>query len=925
MVSIVADGRFGTAGDRDAEPNIGASARFVSGGFVSVFRLSNDAIKAQLYDAAGQPVGGLIEVSASGMQPDVAVLTSGGWAVVWNTVSGDQVRSAVFDANGARVAPDTAVSAQASAPFESVGNPHVSTGANDSFTVNWNLSTPVGSASLNLRVVDGGNTPLTPTLVVRSGPGVSGDTTTLADGRELIVTGARDQDGNSSRIKVAIFDASANRVTDDNFVNISSTAANVFRPELTQLADGRLLVSWTEYFGGSNYVMRGGLYDANGTALGQEFTRPGILADVAALDDGGFVVAGNTFGDAPLVQVFDAAAQPLGAAFSAFDTNGRSPQATVLTPFGTNDFGVYVSYRDSATGVADTAFRTYQSVTSGTAGADVIVGTPGFDIIKGLAGDDRLSGLGGDDLLIGGAGADRLDGGAGFDTISYEDSDAAVAVNLATGAAVGGTASGDVLVSIESVVGSSFDDALIGDGGANRLEGGGGNDRLVGLGGADVLVGGSGVDLVDYSASAAGVRVGLLGQRGEGGDAAGDTLFEIENLRGSAFNDILGGSIAANRLEGLAGDDVLLGSVNADILDGGEGRDEASYAGSANRVVINLAAGTVQGGDAQGDTLISIENVSGSNQNDTLNGDAGANLLNGLAGDDLLAGQGGDDTLNGGAGADALFGNAGMDILSGGDGNDYLDGQEDGDFILGGAGNDRLFGGTGVDLLGGEDGNDELHGGADGDNLYGGAGSDVILGEDGDDFIDGQQDGDFILGGAGNDRLYGGGGVDLLGGEDGDDQLFGGANSDNLYGGGGADAVFGEDGDDFLFGGAGSDILGGNGGSDRMGGGDGADTFLYFSTLDSSTIGGGADVIADFLSDTDKIDLSAIDANVTAAGDQAFNFIGVNNQGGPAGTLRIGFIQNVGIFLFGDTDDVLGADLIINVGTFALQGADFVL
>ena len=102
-------------------------------------------------------------------------------------------------------------------------------------------------------------------------------------------------------------------------------------------------------------------------------------------------------------------------------------------------------------------------------------------------------------------------------------------------------------------------------------------------------------------------------------DAAGDQLRDIENLIGSAHADILVGD---------GGDNVLEGGDGADKLDGGTGRDTASYKGSSAAVNVTLATGgTVDGGDATGDSLAGIENLIGSAQGDTLVGDDGANVL----------------------------------------------------------------------------------------------------------------------------------------------------------------------------------------------------------------------------------------------------------------------------------------------------------
>jgi hypothetical protein len=72
---------------------------------------------------------------------------------------------------------------------------------------------------------------------------------------------------------------------------------------------------------------------------------------------------------------------------------------------------------------------------------------------------------------------------------------------------------------------------------SNVITGNSGNNFLAGLGGADTLDGGAGTDTASYAASAAGVNVGLATGLDSGGDAQGDTLINIENLTGSAFND----------------------------------------------------------------------------------------------------------------------------------------------------------------------------------------------------------------------------------------------------------------------------------------------------------------------------------------------------------------------------------------------------
>lgn len=299
-----------------------------------------------------------------------------------------------------------------------------------------------------------------------------------------------------------------------------------------------------------------------------------------------------------------------------------------------------------------------------------VIGSEAGDRITGSAGSNHLEGRGGEDLITGGGGGDVLDGGDGQDTVSYADATAGVAVVLLTGDGVRGQALGDVYISIENVVGSDFDDILIGDDGANKLEGGRGNDVMIGGAGADRMDGGYGVDIVSYSNALSGVTVRLDLQGGSGGDAEGDRYANIENVNGSAFDDVIHGDGWSNVLRGFDGNDKLSGGASNDILMGGAGADElrgddegatvqgfdtASYEDAKAGVRTDLLAGRGFTGDAAGDTYFSIEGLTGSAFSDLLNGDNGDNTLNGAAGNDRLAGRGGADRLTGGNGADRFI------------------------------------------------------------------------------------------------------------------------------------------------------------------------------------------------------------------------------------------------------------------------------
>ncbi len=571
--------------------------------------------------------------------------------------------------------------------------------------------------------------------------------------------------------------------------------------------------------------------------------------------------------------------------------------------YGGASSGVTASLSDASANTGEASGDTYASIEN-------LYGSGFDDVLTGDAGANRIHGGAGDDVVEGGAGRDRLDGGAGEDTLSYAGSDAGVYVGLLTRRVWGGDASGDTISNFEHVLGSAHGDTLAGDEGANRLSGGAGNDRLYGFGGDDTLEGGAGADTVDgdsgedtasYAGSGAGVNVSLATGRGQGGDAEGDRLVEIEHLVGSGFDDTLTGDARGNRLaggagadtlSGGAGDDVLEGGVGADRLDGGAGEDTLSYAGSDAGVNVNLATGAVSGGDAEGDTISGFEHVVGSAYGDTLVGDDGANRLSGGAGSDTLFGEGGDDHLFGGAGADTLSGGAGDDVLEGGAGADTLDGSsgEDtasyagsdagvdvslvtGDGEGGDAEGDRL---NGIEHLVGSGFDDTLTGDARGNRLAGGAGADTLSGGAGDDVLNGGAGADLLDGGAGEDtlsyagsdagvnvilstrRVWGGDAEgdtisnfehvlgsahgDRLAGDAGANRLSGGAGVDRLYGYGGDDHLFGGTGVDWLYGGSGDDVLDGGAGADTLSGGAGADTLVGSIGSDVLTGGAGEDM-----------------------------------------------------------------------------------
>jgi Ca2+-binding RTX toxin-like protein len=481
----------------------------------------------------------------------------------------------------------------------------------------------------------------------------------------------------------------------------------------------------------------------------------------------------------------------------------------------------------------------------GQAGDDTLNGDAGNDSLFGGVGNDVLKGGSGKDTLSGGAGADTLDGGIGVDTVTYGDSGPVFIDRNMASTSWSGDAQGDSFTSIEAFVLSSSDDSFYGSGGVDTVDGGNGADVLFGRGGKDILSGGN-------------------------------------------------------------GDDLLSGDAGADTLSGGDGFDVAWYKDATARVSIDLTQVSSSWiGDAKGDVLTSIEGFGLTDFDDIFRGDANANMVAGVAGDDILYGGGGDDFLMGGLGNADIF--SGNDVLSGGDGNDDLFGGDGNDVLTGGAGADTLDGGDGDDTVTYSDATSavtiDLN---DSSTTWGGDASgdsftsieafvlspfnDVFVGTDGAETVEGGGGNDLLVGGGGNDLLIGGAGADtLLGGNGFDfawykdapagvsidltqassswtgdargdvltsiegfaltafaDIFRGDDNANEIVGLGGDDILYGGGGDDLLIGGRGNEVdqeVNGAlfGGNDFLSGGDGDDVLAGGLGTDTLTGGAGND------------------------------------------------------------------------------------
>jgi Ca2+-binding RTX toxin-like protein len=217
-------------------------------------------------------------------------------------------------------------------------------------------------------------------------------------------------------------------------------------------------------------------------------------------------------------------------------------------------------------------------------------GVPGNDKLYGGGGYDKLYGDQGNDTLNGGSDNDTLDGGEGFDFADYSSAPGAVRVDLfdpgKNSGAASGAAGNDILVNIEGIFGSNFNDTLEGQNGNNILYGGNGNDfvdggigydTLYGEDGNDTLVGGSNNDFLDG---------------GSGNDA----------VYGGFDNDTLYGGNGNDTLYGEEGTDTLIGGLGNDSLVGGDGYDRLN--GYGTTVTNDSQFDTLNGGAGRDDFIL---------------------------------------------------------------------------------------------------------------------------------------------------------------------------------------------------------------------------------------------------------------------------------------------------------------------------------
>ncbi len=478
----------------------------------------------------------------------------------------------------------------------------------------------------------------------------------------------------------------------------------------------------------SSHADHGGVYD---TVTGEKIadtttfawdpartTEEAKLRFFSYYDDN--VASYSTYWYAPSIRVLDSNGAP-GPNILSIEGWPSDPYGQLILPDFNSTFGygygnsvysdIKITTGTGAVTLADNpAAPTVEGPGSGSLSRlndDIYVGNNGNDVLRGYYGWDWLDGQAGHDSIYGGNGNDVLIGRDGNDRLYGENDDDRLD---------GGNGN-------DLIYGGNGDDIIYYSSGTNTFDGGAGIDTLSFEGLEEKLGGVGGYDL----------RVVLYNSPSQYSYLADDNLVGLENLTGSKFKDLLYGNNGVNVITGLAGDDLLhgfngndtlVGGSGADILNGEDNSDTASYRDAASGVSVSLRTGEASGGDAEGDTFISIENLEGSEFADILEGSTGTSTLTGLGGNDIFKATSGATAYKGGEGIDSVEftgstvavsvnlangtgsgGNAtgdtfeGIEWLIGSDSNigDVLSGTDGEERFQGGIGNDTLQGARGDD------------------------------------------------------------------------------------------------------------------------------------------------------------------------------------------------------------------------------------
>ena len=728
-------------------------------------------IYAQRFSAAGVKLGAetLVnhDVVSTQSMPHVTALTGGGYVVVWDTKYGLDGSSFGIDMqaysnNGVKIGVETRVNTT-TANDQII--PSISALADGSFVVCWESKVQdyTDTYGVYLQHFNAAGAPIGGEL--RANTTVIGNQTEgviagLNDNGWVVAWTSEDQDGSGTGIYAQRYSSNGAKSGTEFRVN-TTTTYNQSEAAIAVLADGTYIITWSnETVAGTTdiYMQRFNTapltfhnYGAE-TLVNTTTDHTQGNASIAALSDGGYVIAWESYGqDNPAdawtggvyLQRYDALGHALGNETLVNTTTAASQAEPSVVATSGGGFRISWTSIDQDGSMAGVFHRDYGPAAS-------------------LAGGQQVIGTFGDDVMDGGTGGDLMWGGYGNDTytidnffdIAFEKANEGTDVVWSS---VDHTLEANVenmlLTAAVTGTGNALDNVITGNSGFNTLIGLDGNDTLDGGTGLDNLFGGPGNDTYALDDAGDVASEETIAGTDDGGTDTVRVGFSytlgahIENLVLMGAGNVDGtGNELNNTVTGNSGNNNLNGGTGADSLIGGDGND-VYYVDDTTDLVVEAPGGGT-------DTVISslafyqlTANVE--------------NLV--LAGTGNLQGEGNslDNVLTGNSGNNALDGDIGADIMDGGAGDDAYTVDNAGDLVVEAAGNGTDFVNSYVTYnMAGADtefltlmGTDALNGYGNylGNHIYGNSGSNTLTGGGGDDFLDGGLGTDTMLGGAGND------------------------------------------------------------------------------------------------------------------------------------------------------------------------------
>jgi Ca2+-binding RTX toxin-like protein len=520
-------------------------ARLAGGGAVAIWSsaastsdYAQGVIMAQILDAAGQPVGGEFQVSPPGQQtadhsfdiihftrPEAMQLANGNILMVWSDATNGQyeVYGRLYDSTGTALPGGPILLTD-----EPVGAWQVhgtlAPDANGGFRLTYQSAYQSGDGGYGqfMRAFDANGVPTGASVNVNTyttWDQGNGEPTRLTDGGHVVVWISLHQDESdppaeghvASNVYLQRYDAAGAPVGGETLVHPGYTTDVQGRPDVTALADGGYVVTWHSWGNdGDSFGIFSRRYDAAGNAgaevqVNETTAMSQRLPRVAALDDGGYVIAWQSLGQdgdqtGIYYRVYEADGTA-GAEMQASVTTAGRQMIPSVTSLDGGGFMIGWSSADGQDGDSAGIYARYFGADGNPVsneGNDKLRGGAGNDVINGNGGDDKLWGQAGQDQLSGGSDDDVLRGGGGSDTVQGD-----MGLDI-----LRGNAGADMLD------GGAGDDLLRGDGGADNLTGGMGQDSLWGGAGGDSFI----------FASAAETGLGVLADTITGFNSGSDKI-----------------------------------------------------------------------------------------------------------------------------------------------------------------------------------------------------------------------------------------------------------------------------------------------------------------------------------------------------------------------------------------------------------------